>query len=359
MVSRMMGTRWLATTLVGALVIAACGGGSTSGAATTAAAAASANPDPNVLPKPELTKIRIGIGAPNEPVQFSEKLADMLGYYQRFGLTAEVIGFEGDGKAVQAIVAGQLDMFVGGAGAAITSAVTDTPTKVLAMNSTILDDGLFCTKDIKTGADVKGKTVAIGTFGGTAHGSALLMLKGLGLTPKEVTITQVGNEGSRIAALKGGSIGCAIIGISQKGALTPLGVNVVFDLSTAKLQWGRSGLQARADFIAKNPNTVLAVVAATLLAQNSMFADTKTATEKFAEFAQVKPEAAATAMNAFLGYGSRSMMFTADAFIAPRDVLGAVNPAMANVDVTKTFDLSFLNKLRDSGFYAKNGIPLN
>ncbi|HEV2011879.1 MAG TPA: ABC transporter substrate-binding protein [Candidatus Limnocylindria bacterium] len=359
MASKLSGIRWLATGLVGALVIAACSGGSTNGAATTAPAAASANADPNVLPKPELTKVRIGIGAPNEPVQYAEKLADTLGFYQKFGLTAEITGFEGDGKALQALIAGQLDLIVGGAGAAITSVVTDTPTKVVAMNSTILDDGLFCTKDIKTASDVKGKTVAIGSFGGTAHGSALLMLKGLGLTPKDVTITQVGNEGSRIAALKGGSIGCAVISISQQSALLPLGLTLSFDLSKAQLHWGRSGLQARADFIAKNPNTVLAAVAATLLAQNSMFADTKTATEKFAEFAQIKPDAAAIAMNAFLGYGSRSMMFTADAFIAPRDVLGTVNPAMSNVDVTKAFDLSFLNRLKDSGFYQKNGIPLN
>jgi NitT/TauT family transport system substrate-binding protein len=357
--SRSRHSGWLATAIIAGLVIGACGGSSSGGATSAPSATASANADPNVLPKPELTKIRIGIGAPNEPVQFSPKLADMLGYFQKFGLTAEVTGFEGDGKAVQAIVAGQLDMFVGGAGAAITSATTDTPTKVLAMNSTTLDDGLFCGKDIKTAADVKGKTVAIGTFGGTAHGSALLMLKGLNLTPKDVTIQQVGNESTRIAALKSGSVACAIIGISQKAALTTLGLNVTFDLSTAKLQWGRSGLQARADFIAKNPNTVMAVVAATLLAQNAMFADTKTATAKFAEFAQVKPEAAAVAMAAFLGYGSRSMTFTADAFTAPRDVLGTVNPAMLNVDVSKCFDLSFLDRLKASGFYAKNGIPLN
>lgn len=349
---------WQAMGLAAILVTAGCGGGAT-GVATTAPASATVAADPNVLPKPELSKIRIGIGAPNEPVQFSPKLAQMLGYFEKFGLTAEITGFEGDGKAVQAIVAGQLDMFVGGAGAAITSAATDTPTQVVAMNSTILDDGLFCGKDIKTAADVKGKTIAIGTFGGTAHGAVLLMLKGLNLTPKDVTIQQVGNEQTRIAALKGGSIGCADVGISQKTALAPLGLNLVFDLSTAKLQWGRSGVQARTDFIAKNPNTVLAVVAATLLAQNAMFTDTKTATEKFAEFAQVKADAAAIAMTAFLGYGSRSMMFTADAFTAPRDVLGAVNPSMANVDLNKCFDLTFLNKLKDRGFYAKNNIPLN
>jgi len=53
------------------------------------------------------------------------------------------------------------------------------------------------------------------------------------------------------------------------------------------------------------------------------------------------------------------MMFSADALTAPRDVLATVNPAVANVDVSKAMDLSFLNKLKDSGFYAKNNIPLN
>ena len=348
--------RWLAATIGAVLIIAACGGGSTGGATSAPSAAAAA--DPNALPKPELTKIRIGISSPTEPVGFATKLADYLGLYQKYGLTAEITGFEGEGKANQALVAGQLDMIVGGASSTINSVLTDTPRKIVAMISTTLTDGLYCTKDIKTPADVKGKSLAIGSFGSTAHGSALLMLKGIGLTPKDATITQVGGEGTRIAALKGGSVGCAVIDMSQEPTLKPLNFNILIDLSKAKLQWGRSGLQAQTDFIAKNPNTVLVVVATTLLAQNSMWTDTPTATAKFAEFTQIKPEAAATAINAFLTYGSRSMMFTADAFAAPRDVLAAVNPAVANVDVTKAFDLSFLNKLKDSGFYAKNKIPL-
>lgn len=350
---------WLATIMTTLLVIAACGSGSTGAPAPSSVPIASGPADPNVLPKPELTKIRIGISSPTEPVGFATRLAEYLGLYQKYGLTAEITGFEGEAKASQALIAGQLDMIVGGVSSTINSVLTDTPRTVVAMISTTLTDGLFCTKDIKTAADVKGKSLAIGTFGSTAHGSALLLLKGIGLTSKDVTITQTGNEGTRIAALKGGSVGCAVIDMNQEQTLKPFNFNIVFDLSKAKLQWGRSGLQAQKDFIAKNPNTVLTVVATTLLAQNSMWSDTKTATAKFAEFAQLKPEVAATAMNGFLSYGSRSMTFSADAFTAPRDVLAVVNPAVANVDVTKAFDLSFLNKLKASGFYAKNGIPLD
>jgi len=225
------------------------------------------------------------------------------------------------------------------------------------MNSTTLTDGLFCGAAIKTPADVKGKSVAISTFGGTSHGSALLMLKGIGLTDKDAVITQTGGEGVRIAALKGGSVGCAVVGMSQEKAMKDAGLNLLIDLSKAKLQWGRSGLMAKTTFLAKNPNTALVVVAAALEAQNSIWTDTATATAKFVDWAQVKPDAADLVMKDFLTYGSRSMTFTADAFVAPRDVLASVNPAVKDVDVTKAFDLSYLQKLQTIGFYQKNNIP--
>jgi len=355
--------RVLGLVMAAGLVIAACGGASTAPSAAPATqavatqAAASAAPA-GQLPKPELTKIRIGISTPNEPVQFAEKLADSLGIYQKYGITTvEVTGFEGDGKALQALIAGQLDMFVGGASTTITSVVSDTPLKVVAMNSTTLTDGLWCTAAIKTPADVKGKAVAISTFGGTSHGSALLMLKGIGLTDKDATITQVGNQGTRIAALKGGSVGCAVVDMAQEKAMKEANMSLLIDLSKSKLQWGRSGLQAKVDFIQKNPNTVLVVVAATLEAQNKMWTDADTAATKFAEFAQIKPDDAKSLVKDFQNYGSRSMTFTDDAFKAPRDVLAAVNPAVKDVDVTKAFDLSFLKKLQDLGFYTKIGAP--
>jgi NitT/TauT family transport system substrate-binding protein len=341
------------------LAFAACGGGAATPSSTpTTAASAAPTQAKGELPKPELTTIRIGISTPNEPVQFAEKLADSLGLYQKYGFTkVEVTGFEGDGKALQALVAGQLDMFVGGASTTVSSVVSDSPLKVVAMNSTTLTDGLWCTQNIKSAADVKGKSVAVSTFGGTSHGSALLLLKGINLTDKDATITQVGNQGSRIAALKGGSVGCAVVDMSQEKAMKDAGMNLVFNLATAKLQWGRSGLQAKADFIQKNPNTVLVVVAATLEAQNSIWKDPATAATKFAEFAQIKPEVATAAINDFQSYGSRTMQFTAEAFQAPRDVLAAVNPAVKDADVTKAMDTTFLKKLVDIGFNAKIGAP--
>lgn len=344
------------------LVIAACGGttpaASPTAAAPTQAAKPAATAPSGELPKPEITTLRIGISTPNEPVQFAQKLAEALQIYQKYGFTSvTVTGFEGDGRALQALVAGQLDMFTGGATVAISSVVSDTPLKLVSMNSTVLTDGLWCTSAIKTPADVKGKGVAISTFGGTSHGAAILLLQGIGLTDKDATIQQVGNQGTRIAALRGGSVGCAVVDMSQQKAMTDAGMNLLFDLSKSKLQWGRSGFMAKADFVAKNPNTVLVAVAAALEAQNSMWTDPTTAAKHFAAFAQVKDDAALNTIKDFQGYGSRSFKFTEDAFKAPKAVLGTQNPAVASADITKAYDLGFLKKLEEIGFYKKIGAP--
>jgi NitT/TauT family transport system substrate-binding protein len=349
-------SRLFFTSLVAAgLVAAACGGG---GTGTTTSPGASASLAAGELPKPEVTTVRIGISTPNEPVQFAERLAADLGFYQKYGITSvTVTGFEGDGKALQALIAGQLDFMVGGASTAITSQTTDTPVKIIAMNSTRLTDGLWCIPSIKTKEDVKGKSIAISTFGGTSHGSALLLLQGLGYTAKDAVIQQVGNQGSRIAALKGGSVGCAVVDMSQEKAMREAGMNLLFDETKSNLQWGRSGLMAKADFIQKNPNTVTVVAAATVEAQQQMWESADTAAAKFADFAQVPLEQAKSLVKDFQGYGSRSMMFSEDALKAPKEVLATQNPAMASVDLAKAYDLGFLKKLQEGGFYKKVGAP--
>ncbi len=353
----------LVSVIAGGLLAAACGGGTvtpspTAGGAATSAAPATATAAAGALPKPEVTKVRIGISTPNEPVQFAETLAERLGIYKKYGITdVTVTGFEGDGKALQALIAGQLDFMVGGASTAISSQTTDTPVKVIAMNSTTLTDGMWCGPNIKTPADAKGKNIAISTFGGTSHGSALLMLKGVGFTTKDMTITQVGGESARVAALKSGAVACAVVDMAREKEMRDNKMNLLFDETKSTLQWGRSGLIGKADFIAKNPNTTLVVVAASVEAQQKMWTDPETAAKEFAKFGQLSDAKALDLVKSFQSFGSRTMMFTEDALKLPQEILATQKAEMANVDLKKTYDLSFLNKLKDNGFFAKVGVP--
>ena len=362
-------SRLVALAVVAALAVAACSSSGASVAPTAAPTAAgspasaapggSASAGPVALPEPEKKTLKIGLSTGGESSQYAEFLAEQLRYYEDIGGfdSVEVSSLQGDAKVVQAIVAGGLDLGVLGVSGAINSAATDSPIQIVSINGVTLTDMLVCGPDVKTPEDVKGKQIAISSFGSTAHGSTILLLEGIGLTDKDVTLTQVGNQDARLAAVKAGSVACAPIDLAQKTAVTNAGLSVITDNKSSGKQWGRSGLGATTEFIQANPNTVLDVVASVLAAQNYMFTNTEDAAAKFAEYSQQTPENATSVINDYISVANRGMGWSDEAFTNPQKVLSAVNPQMASVDITKVYDKSFLQKLVDMGFYEQIGNP--
>jgi len=367
--------RLLTTVFAAGLVFAACSsGGGASSAPTSGASAAPASNGASApasaggsaagsagsvnIPAPEKKALKLGLSTAGETSQFAEKLADQLGLYKKHGFdSVEVSGFQGDGKVVQALVAGALDAGVIGVSSAINSVPTDTPLKVISLNGVTLTDGLYCGSKYKTKDDIKGQQIAVSTFGGTAHGSILIMLDQLGLKPSDVTITQVGAQDARIAAVKAGSVACAPIDLSQDAAMTTAGLVKLTDNKSSGKQWGRSGLAVRADWLKDNPNSALALVASVLEAQNSIWVDQETAAKNFADYAQSKPEDATKQIKSYTEIGDRSMGWSDDAFNFPKQTLATVNPAIANVNVADSYDKTILQKLYDMGFYKQINNP--
>jgi hypothetical protein len=249
-------------------------------------------------------------------------------------------------------------MVSGGAAGIINSRLTDTAAKSFTQQKIKVIDGLFCQKDIKTAADVKGKSIAVSNLGGTGHASALLALEGLKLTDKDVLIQSIGGQSARIAAMKGGSVSCAPIGMDLEKDMTALGFNVVIDLSKTDLPYPSTGLSALDSFVAKNPNTTLVAVASVLEAQEMIYANTTKAAEYWATYAQLDKAKAETVMQGFLPQGNRSLMFPTSTFSFAQKVMSIVSPGIMTVDVKQAFDLQYLKKLVDIGFYKKIGAPV-
>ncbi|HXG39503.1 MAG TPA: ABC transporter substrate-binding protein [Candidatus Limnocylindrales bacterium] len=356
--------RLLASLVASALLAAACAGGgattppSAPGSPSPAASAAqSPSPEPGALPTPELTTIRIGLSVA-ETSQFAAQLAHMTGIFDRLGLETEVTVFEGDGKTMQALQAGQLEFGFVGVSSAITSQTTDAPVAIISVNAQVLSDQLVTLPDIKSADDLRGKCVAVSTFGGTSHGAVLLSLQALGLTPQDVVITEIGGQAARIAALQGGACAAAPVDASREQEMRDLGFNILVDLKEEGLPWGRSGAGVREDWLAENRNTAIVVEAGVLEAQNMFWADPDTAAENYAEFAQLDLETAKALVADFQEIGNRTMMWDDEAFENPKRVLATVNPDIESVDVSDAYDRSILQTLADIGYYEKLGIPL-
>lgn len=309
------------------------------------------------LPTPEKTDIRIGLSV-TETSQYAAQLAEQAGIYEQNGLNVEVTVFEGDGKTMQALQAGQLDVGFGGTSAYVTSQTTDVPVVALAVNAVILTDELVSTADVKTADDLRGKCVAVSTYGGTSHGAVILSLDALGLTPDDVVITEVGGQSARIAALQGGACAAAPVDAARQEEMAGLGFNFLVDLKAEALPWGRSGMGVTEEWLAENPNTATVIAASVLEAQNMMWDDVDQAAEFYAEFTQSDVEEAKGLIEDFQEIGNRTMMWEDEAFENPKQVLATVNPDISDVPVQEAYNKDVLQGLADLGVYEQLGVPL-
>ena len=186
-------SRTLAVLASAAVLAAACtsGGGASTAPDPTHQPPAAAPPP--AWPPPRLQRARSrrrrrptsrSVSASPRPASSRPSSPCMAGIYEKNGLTVETTVFEGDGKVMQALQAGQLDVGFGGTSAFITSQTTDVPVKGLAVNAVILTDELVSTADVKTAEDLRGKCVAVSTFGGTSHGAVILSLRGARPDPR-------------------------------------------------------------------------------------------------------------------------------------------------------------------------------
>jgi hypothetical protein len=117
------------------------------------------------LPEPEQTELTIGLSDRRWSVRAA--LAVEAGIFEKYGIDAEYTVFEGDARVAAALQAGQVDVALHGTSSAISSQLTDAPFTVVAVNAVILTDDLVCQSGIDTAEEVKGKSIAFSSFGGT------------------------------------------------------------------------------------------------------------------------------------------------------------------------------------------------
>lgn len=349
------------------IVLAACSGSSAT-PAPSATATPAASPSDGASPSapagfqgfqpPEQASIKIGLSN-TEMSEWAAIIAVEQGILEKYGIKAEYSIFEGDAKVIAAVQAGQIDIGVNGVSSVISSQLTDVPLVVMGVNAIILTDDIVCQAGIDTADEVKGKTVAISTFGGTSHGAAMLGAQALGLKSTDVVYTQVGNQTARIAALQGGSVDCAVVDTNKQAEMLGLGFSIAVELKKAGIPWGRAGFQSQKAWVEKNPNTALIIVAAFLEGQQVIWEDPDSVIELHQKVTQSSPEEAKLQVEDFQTVGNRSTNWPDEAFMNPRKIMATVNPDVVDIDITTAYNRSFLEKLNLMGFHEEVGAPFS
>lgn len=117
-------------------------------------------------------------------------------------------------------------------------------------------------KEIRSVAELKGKKVGVSQFGGTSDLSARLALKHFGVEPeRDVLIIQIGSEGTRIAALRVGSVEAIIVPVPAVAVLKRDGFNEISFVGDV-VEFASNGYSTTDQRIKEHPQEVKKVVRA-------------------------------------------------------------------------------------------------
>ena len=334
-----------------ALVVAACGDDDDAG--TPAGGESEAG-----LPAPEKTSLEFGISALTYH-SFPLHYASSTGILAKYGINELNETYtEGVTTAIAALQGGQLDIQAGTGSSVLSSLVTDTPFLTIASTLAVMTDGLFSSPDINSMQDLQGKKIAISTFGGESHAAVVLSLRAAGMTQDDVEITQIGGQGDRIAALIAGSVSAAPIDVARQAEMEGEGMKLLVNLLDERLELPRGGINVTREFADANPNTCLALVAATAEAIQAMRDDPEAAAAEYASWAEVDVEEAADELVLYLSVAQSDLRINPDAWTAMQDVLSVTNPAVLDVTVSDAYTNEFADELAERGFFDEMGIDI-
>jgi NitT/TauT family transport system substrate-binding protein len=142
----------------------------------------------------------------------------------------------------------------------IRAAANDLPVKAVAVLTGRPDYFLAAKREFKSLKDLRGKRIAIGTFGAAADIALRTVLRQEGLDPeRDVIRLQLGGGDSRFAALVAGTVDATILNFPFNLQAEKLGFNVLLWLGE-RVEMPLSGIGSRDETIQKNPGQVLGLV---------------------------------------------------------------------------------------------------
>ncbi len=190
------------------------------------------------------------------------EIAKRRGFYAEEGLEVRKVAVRTPLHAA-ALVSGELD-YSTVAGILVSATLKGMPLKAIMGWFDRPLHMLVAQPNIKKITDLKGKKVAVSSYGSIPHVMVKQALIHYGMDPdKDITLLAVGGSGARISALEAGAVDATPLDIAYIQETERLGfTNLLYLGDVVDLPIG--GLATTTDKIRRNPDQVLRVVRATL-----------------------------------------------------------------------------------------------
>jgi ABC-type nitrate/sulfonate/bicarbonate transport system substrate-binding protein len=171
------------------------------------------------------------------------------GLYRKYGLRDEMIFIPGAATTMQALLAGEIEFVNSSGSPAINSILQGADVSIIATSYDAMPYSLIVNKDIRTAADLKGKTMGVARLGGINEVGIRLALEKFRINPKEVTFVSTGADPTRIAAVQTGVTAATVLAPPALFQASSLGLKVLADLADLGLKYPTSIIATRRSYL--------------------------------------------------------------------------------------------------------------
>jgi NitT/TauT family transport system substrate-binding protein len=210
-------------------------------------------------PAPAADAIRVGKASATTFAFTPVEIGKEIGVWTKYDLVVESVGFQGDARMQQAMVAGSIDFSLG-SGPAMGFIVKGVPSlAVAAMANEPRAMGLIVGKDspIKSPQDLKGKTVSISTVGSLTFWLAQELSRQMGWGRDGIKTQPIGVSAAHVAALRTGQVQGIITSSSIGYSLEKMGDGrVLVEFGQIVKDFHTHVIFASKDIMAQRPDQV-------------------------------------------------------------------------------------------------------
>src|SRR5574341_1028840 len=188
-------------------------------------------PSPGFSQARPLKKLRVGVPAlgMSNIIIFVTKEGKL---FEKHGLEAEVIVLRGSGEASKAMIGGNLQIAPIATPTVVNANLSGADLLILAHTMPGVIHAMMVKPEIKRLEDLKGKKIAVSTYGSLTDFLVRYIAKKKGLNPdKDLALIQLGGDSERIAALKQGAVDAAALSYPGYGRARRLGFSMLWDSS--------------------------------------------------------------------------------------------------------------------------------
>ena len=177
--------------------------------------------------------------ASSDANQSAPLIAQQKGYFAAEGLDVE-LQYAGGGTATPALISGSIQAS-GSAASALTAILKDAPLRIVGIIADSPTYSIWVTSDIKSAADLKGKTIGVATRGDTLEVASRLYLQSVGISPDAVGYQPLGPPGGIAAGLETGALSAAVVAATDSEVMLDKGqlkkAHVLVNLTKYKMPY--------------------------------------------------------------------------------------------------------------------------